>query len=376
MKLFARLILILIVVLAALSFFNTYITPFPEEKLPLPPLPPVLSVEEIARNAVREEIASISLRKKVGQLLIAGLEGQVIDTHTKKLIEEYGVGGFNLLKRNVKNREQITSLIRDLQASSSIPLFIAVDQEGGSTIRFSFLKELQSELSIKSTSTAFTIAKARGQELAALGVNMNFSPVLDSVSDKKSYLYPRTFGTTTDAIGHLGAAMVEGYEEGGVVPVPKHFPGYGNIVNDPHKKEVSLSVSERDFEEGLLPFARVIGSVDVPAIMTAHIVIDSIDSAPATLSPRILNILRNRYGFDGVIITDDLEMASTGLPPAKAAVLSIKAGADMVISTHTPKIHLEVLNALEAAVVSGELPISRIDESLERISLLKKKYLR
>ena len=325
-------------------------------------------------DPIEEKIKIMSLDEKIGQMLIIGFENQYLDDHIKTMIEKYHIGGINLLKRNIKNRKQIIELTKNLQSISSTTLFIGVDQEGGNVIRFDFLNELTGQINIKDTNQAEDIAFKRAMELKELGVNMNFSPVLDYVSDKKSYLYNRTFGTNPEKIGELGQAMIKGYQKGAIIPVAKHFPGYGNVSLDPHKNEVQINIDQNDLSRNLLPFQKLIDFDPFIAIMTAHIVVPSIDSKPATLSSMFLNeILRKQMGFKGVIITDDMEMVSAGKSVEESSLEAIIAGADMIISTYTSEKHIKIFDKIKNAVLSGEITENRIDESVRRILTLKMK---
>lgn len=356
------LLLVFIVVLVVIYFNQS------TSKKTYPSFLPTTN-EQIERES---EALGMSLDEKIGQLMIVGFENKYIDSHIRKMIKEYHIGGINLLGRNVAGREQVKQLIFDLQELAEIPLFIAADQEGGKFVRFKFLDELISQNQITDRQQAEQVAFRRAQELSELGVNMNFSPVIDYVPDQSSYLYKRTFATSPDITGELGSAMIDGYRRGGIIPVAKHFPGYGNIFPDPHKNQAILSLDEEGFEASLLPFKNVVIRNPDIAIMTAHIVIPLIDTKSATLSSKFLNeILRRRLGFKGVVITDDIEMAAVGSSPEQAAVSAIKAGADIIISTYTPEKQIMIFNALKNSVLEGEIKEERIDESVERILDLK-----
>ncbi|MBI2635063.1 MAG: hypothetical protein HYW79_00785 [Parcubacteria group bacterium] len=323
-------------------------------------------------DPVKLKISKMSLDEKIGQMMIIGFENEYVDSHVEKMIKQYHVGGINLLGRNVENRNQVRKLISDLQSISQIPLLIATDQEGGVMVRFKFLSELTPQNKIISIAQAESVAFKRAQELKELGVNMNFSPILDYVSDKNSYLYHRTFETTPENSGKLGGAMVNGYIKGGVMPVVKHFPGYSDILSDPHNNKALLRINKETFDINLVPFKKILLDSRVPAIMTAHIAIPFISQKPSTLSSEMLGgILRKQLQFEGVIITDDLEMASVGGSIEQVAVDSINAGADMLISTFTPEKQVKILNQLKKAVLNKEITEKRIDESLFRILRLK-----
>lgn len=318
------------------------------------------------------QVKEMSLDEKIGQMLIVGFEHSYLDEHIKDMITTYHVGGVNLLGRNVKDIDQVKKLTTDLQKIANIPLFIATDQEGGKISRFQFLRGMTPQIKIKDTEYAEQVAFDRARELRDLGVNMNFSPVVDYVSDRDSYLYNRTFGATPDTTGELGGAMVRGYIKGGVIPVVKHFPGYGNIAPDPHKNQAISNIAAEELELYLVSFRNIIENNPVVAIMTAHILIPEVDAKIATLSSEFLHkILRRQLGFSGVIITDELEMVSAGVSVEESAVDAIKAGADIVISTYTPQKQINIFNHLKEAVLSGEIPEKRIDESVGRILRIK-----
>jgi beta-N-acetylhexosaminidase len=192
------------------------------------------------------------------------------------------------------------------------------------------------------------------------------------VTDKKSYLYARTFATTTDATVPLAEAMLKGYSDAGIQGTIKHFPGYGNIADDPHRntagsKDVSL------YEKGLEPFKRLLQNKSDGAVMTAHIVIPGIDTKPATFSVYFLkDLLRKQWNYQGVIITDDLEMTSAGKKSIPdLAVEAVQAGNDMIISTPTASVHAKIHGAIKKAVLEGKIPLADIDASVERILRFK-----
>lgn len=339
------------------------------------------AMEQIAKRnhekKIKDKAASMTLDQKIGQLMIIGFEHNYADDHIKNMIENYGVGGVNLLARNIKDEEQMIKLSSDLQSLAStsvgIPFMIAADQEGGTVLRFKFLEHKSKQLTLNSIEKAYEEARNRGEELNRIGVTLNFAPVADYVTDKKSYLYDRTFGTTSESIAPLAMSMLKGYEDAGIKGTIKHFPGYGNITNDPHKSVAAVDPETNIYLESLVPFRKILLNNDKTAVMTAHIVIPEIDSKPATLSKKFLkDMLRDQWNFDGVIITDDLEMASAGkVPVEELAVESIKAGNDMIISTYTSSSHPKIHAAIKKAVEDGEIPVASINKSVERVLRLK-----
>jgi beta-N-acetylhexosaminidase len=366
-------LLVSLIIIATIIFSTVLYRTYSSEKIEISSIKQDVShTTVIPVNRISEKLLTMSIDEKIGQLLIVGFEHAYVDDHIKKMISEYHISGINLLGRNIRDRSQTVKLMEALQALASTTLFLATDQEGGSVSRFKFLKELTAEPKIKDMTHAYEVARTRGQELKDLGINMNFAPVLDYVSDPNSYLYMRTFATTSDAIGELGNAMIDGYKKAGVVPVAKHFPGYGNIKPDPHKNGAVVNITTEEFEKFLKPFEVAIKEGEVGAIMTAHIIIPSIDDKPATISSKFLTeILRNRLGFEGVIITDDIEMISAGASVEQIAIASIEAGADMIISTYTPRKQILIFDAIKSAIHEGRISMERIDQSVYRILSLK-----
>jgi len=324
-------------------------------------------------DPIISRVNAMSLDEKLGQMLIIGFEHTYLDKHAKKMIVQYHIGGVNLLGRNAQKRDQIKKLTTNLQKIAKIPLFIATDQEGGKFNRFKFFHELTPQIKISRNKQAEQIAFDRAKELVGIGVNMNFSPLLDYVSDTKAYLYSRTFAVDAPTTGDLGGAMIRGYLKGGVIPVAKHFPGYGNISLDPHRNTARLKTNNSELEQSLTPFRKIIADHPVMAIMTAHIIIPEVDNKPATISSRFVSkILREELGFNGVVITDDIEMISAGNAPIEQlAVDAVKAGVDIIISTYTPEKQIKIFNRLKKAVLDKEIAETMIDKSVIRILNLK-----
>lgn len=329
---------------------------------------------------VLTQISQMSLDQKIGQIIIGGFNGQILNTETKKLISVYYIGGFNILGRNVKNSAQSKKLFSDLQKlakKNELPaLLIAADQEGSQN-RFKFLKELTPQSKIKTEISAKKVAEKRAAELKSLGVNMIFSPVLDYVSDAKAYLYKRTFQKSPTETTSLGKAMIRGYLSEGVIAVPKHFPGYGNIKSDPHyfASQTSDSTAEKSVEI----FKNISTSSVSPALMTAHIIMPAIDNKPATLSSKIIgNLLKKEIGYKGLVISDELEMASASQEQGigRVAVEAFKAGHDMLIISLSPSKIPTAVAALKKAFESGELSQKQLDLSIQKILELKLKYIK
>lgn len=347
----------------------------------------VLTKEEIEENKINDIINTLSLKEKLGQMIIVGFNGYEVDLDFRDLLENHKVGGVILFKRNIKNAEQLLNLnnsIKSINSNNKLGLFISVDEEGGRITRLpkgstkfpsnkSIGKQNDKDLSYK-------IGKEIGRELSSFKFNMDFAPVLDIYSNpKNTVIKDRAFGKDSEIVKTLGTATMKGLQDSNVISVIKHFPGHGDTTLDSH---IGLPVVNHDKQRldefELIPFKEAINN-GADAVMSAHIVLPNVDKSEksATLSKTILtNILRDELNFDGVIITDDMEMGAiaNNYGARNASVEAIKAGADIILMCHTKEKQIKALEALKEAVDSGEISVERIDESVKRIIRLKRKY--
>ena len=326
-------------------------------------------------------IAEMTIEEKVGQLIMVGFDGtqanEAIETH----IRERFVGGVVLFSRNIQSPKQTAELTNQLQrlaesTAHGVPLFIGIDQEGGWVIR---LKEgatvLPGNMALGATGST-ELAERAGEitaaELAAVGVNLNFAPVMDVNNNPQNPVIDRrSFGGSPELVSRLGVAYLRGLQRNGVLGTAKHFPGHGDTTVDSHFDLPTVNHNrERIRALELHPFRAAIDA-DVAAIMTAHIVYPAFDpDRPATLSPTILtNLLREELGFDGLLITDAMEMKAIDdrYRSGEAAVMAIEAGADIVMVLWTLTKQNEVFDTLLSAVKSGRISQARLDQSVERI---------
>ena len=326
-------------------------------------------------------IAEMTIEEKVGQLIMVGFEGtqanEAIETH----IRERFVGGVVLFSRNIQSPQQTAELTNELQrlaeaTARQIPLFIGIDQEGGWVIR---LKEgatvLPGNMALGATDS-IELAERAGEitavELAAVGVNLNFAPVMDVNNNPDNpVIGRRSFGESPELVSRLGIPYIRGLQRNGVLATVKHFPGHGDTTVDSHFELPTVNHDlERIHALELQPFRAAIDA-DVAAIMTAHIIYPAFDAdRPATLSPTILtDLLRKELGFDGLLITDDMEMRAIDdrYRSGEAAVMAVEAGADIVMVLWTPTKQIEVFDALLSAVKSGRISQTRLDQSVRRI---------
>ena len=332
------------------------------------------------------------LRREIGQLLIGSLPATTITPEMRALAREFQLGGITLFKRNIEAPEQVVELSHDLQAlSAELPLWVAVDQEGGRVARlrtpFTEWPPMAALGRSGNEPLAYRFAAALASELRAVGITLDYAPVLDiHTNPKNPVIGDRALGEDAATVAKLGAAIVRGLQENGIAACGKHFPGHGDTSQDSH---LALPVVEQPPDRirrvECVPFREAIRN-DVAFIMTAHVLVPSFDDQrPATLSPSIVRgLLREELDFNGVILSDDLEMkAITDSYTAPDAVLAIAAGCDAVLlcreltkdHPHDADAHAAVLEALIHAVEDGRIPLKRAEDALARNRRAKERFL-
>lgn len=337
-------------------------------------------------DPIQAQIKAMSLEEKIGQLVMVGVDGYENDDNSQQLIERYHVGGFVLLKQNVKDVNQMRSLINSLKETNSvneIPLFLSIDEEGGRISRMpdEFMKIPSSQRigELNNTKLSYQVGSIIGEELRTFGLNMNFAPVLDVNSNPKNVVIgDRAFGEEPSLVSKLGIQTMKGLQSQSIISVVKHFPGHGDTSVDSH---VGLPTVNHDMKRlkslELVPFSSAIEN-KVDAIMMAHILLPKIDSEyPASFSKTVISdVLRKDMRFDGIVITDDITMGAIvkNYDIGEAAVKSVKAGSDIILVCHDFAKEEAVLKALQKAAQTGSISMDRIDESVNRILKLKKKY--
>ncbi|MBP2627529.1 MAG: beta-glucosidase-related glycosidase and D-alanyl-D-alanine dipeptidase [Firmicutes bacterium] len=339
-------------------------------------------------------VAQMSLEEKVGQLFMEAFRqenGKDVTTATQAVkdeIKRYHLGGVILFSENFADIEQTVNLNRNLQqAAGPIPLFIAADQEGGRVNRFRFGTNLPGNMALGasgSVDNAYIAGNILGKELAVLGLNLNLAPVLDINSNQDNPVIGiRSFGADGQAVTKMGTAYIQGLHAGDVMAAVKHFPGHGDTSVDSHLElPICLYDESRLRELEMQPFRENLLNTDM--VMAAHVAFPALDDTkvmskkdgqpvflPATLSHKILtNLLRENYGYDGVIITDAMEMKAITehFGSEKAVVGAIQAGADILLMpSHLPKAYAAVIEAVKTGVISEE----RLNQSVKRILRLK-----
>jgi beta-N-acetylhexosaminidase len=276
-----------------------------------------------------------------GQVLMVGLPGPRVEQVARELVRDLKVGGIILFARNLETPEQVWELTGALQRealrATGRPLLIAVDQEGGKVQRlkspFTLIPPARELGEAATPEEVARLARKVARELTLVGVNVNLAPVLDVARGPDCPLWDRSYGRDPHRVAALGTAAIRGYLTGGVLPVAKHFPGLGDTVIDSHEELTLAESGSATREADLFPF-RQAAAAGVPAVMTAHLLVKEWDSRPATLSPVALSTwLRGNLGFNGVIVTDDLEMGgiATRLAVPEAAREALAAGADLLL---------------------------------------------
>lgn len=344
---------------------------------------------EVQAGRIRELVASLSLEEKIGQMFMIGFEGQEPDEHVISAISDKHAGAVILFGRNVGSLEQVRALTASLQALASeaghpAGLLIATDQEGGDIKRIASIGPNYPQLMIEemgdiAATTAQNDAWSAAKDLQDIGVNTNLAPVVDVSSGWGTVMDARSYGEEPAIVADLGAAAVKGYNGATTISCPKHFPGLGYADGDSEEVLPTLNASRAELDEReLVPFQAVIDD-GAPMIMVAHLVAPSLDddATPASMSsPMINGLLRDEMGFNGVVITDDLEMGAVtdSWTVGEAAVNAVAAGADMLIIAHTAGEQDNAYEALREAVQSGEISEERIDQSVARILGMKQHY--
>lgn len=326
-----------------------------------------------------------TLREKIGQMIMIGLRGEELSQAEERLLEDYPFGGFILFGHNLKEPKQILSLCRSLWGRKrALPPFIAIDQEGGRIHRlpapFTHFPPAAALGRTRNPDFAYWVGLATARELSAVGINLNFAPVLDVNSNSNNpVIGDRSLSSDPDEVATLGCSIIQGLRDGRIIPCGKHFPGHGDTTQDSH---LELPVVKKDLAAlkavELLPFIHACRN-DIESLMTAHVLYPSLDPAhPATLSHAIITkLLRQELGYDGVVFGDDLEMQaiSKNYPLEEAVTLGIHAGVDVLMFTHQTEFAIQAHEFLcQRAEKEPEIK-ARVEESYQRIKKLKERYI-
>lgn len=332
-----------------------------------------------AADTIEEYINGMTLREKVGQLILLGIQGQGFDAKDISYIKKINPGGIIFYGRNLKDADDIPHLISRITAlsrKSTLPMFFAVDQEGG------LVHRVEGEVyrppsapaigAANSEELSREVGQSVGGALKALGVNINLAPVLDVPADiRSSPMAMRSFSSDSIAVARLGTAYIRGLKDAGVLATAKHFPGIGRAIKDSHRGIIRIKWKDPDERDNdTMPFRTAVQE-GVDIIMMGHFIAEPGDAANlVSLSPYWMNeVLRENMGFKGLILVDNIEMKAIkeAMPIQEAAVRSFQSGADIIMVSHEKRNQEKVFNALLDAVRKGVVSRQRLNESLTRI---------
>ena len=345
-----------------------------------------VTYESVAQSELSPEqkvdklVANMSDSDKVGQLLMIGIHGTTLNDDAKFMLNEYRVGGIILFDRNMESKNQVKTLIADInkagKSAGLTPLFLGIDQEGGAVARMDdkLIKVPHAEeLGNAPIEQAASLAKQSGAELKDLGFNINFAPVADL-----GLTYGRSYSTNPDEVVRYAGAVGKAYDEAGLWYSYKHFPGIGKTDVDLHADTSIVPVSkEALLSEDTKVFVDLIkqSKPNTYTIMVSHAMYPQIDpDHPASLSKTIItDWLRKDMGYNGVVVTDDMDMGALAkhYTFGDMAVQSILAGSDILLVCHEYEHMQAAYNGLMKAVKDGRISKERLDESVKRILLMK-----
>jgi len=331
-------------------------------------------------------VQNMTLDQKLGQMMIVQFVGPTYSLDLSTMISQYHVGAALLFtaNNNIADKVQLKGLIQQMQSnssSSSIPMIVAIDQEGGTVDRLKALDGPRTAAADIGATNDPGKAMAAGiqdaQDLASYGFNLNLAPVVDVTNVYNPQLYDRTYGNNAALVTKMAQAYLQGLQQSGKVSgTLKHFPGLGDVGVDPHLGVPDLYRSKSDLEAiDWAPYRALIQQGNVHAIMVTHEIVHAIDSSlPSSLSYKVVTgILRNELGFQGVIMTDSLTMEgiTAYYTEAQAAAMAVEAGSDLLMGASNPADVASMIQGIKQAIDSGEINQQRIDDSVRRILMLK-----
>lgn len=325
----------------------------------------------------------LTLEEKIGQLMMVGFDGKTLPGHIKNWLATGRIGGVYLFARNIESPQQVKKLVDDCHTAAKYPILVGIDQEGGIVARLrEGFTESPGAMALGASGDrqlAEDVAYMMGQELIAMGINWDFAPVADITHNiDNPSVGTRSLGTDKDHVSQFIRAQVRGFQRAGIAATVKHFPGLGNTAVDTHDALARISGSvDYLYEQDLVPFRAAIDE-GVACVMTTHVLFEELDAEhPTTLSPIVINrLLRDEMGYGGAVCTDCMEMnaITDAYGAAESAVLTVLAGVDMVMFSHTQERQEQAYQAVLAAVKSGRITEDRINQSVARIQTLTQQY--
>lgn len=342
----------------------------------------IVSSDMSLDEKVEAIMASMSKTEKLGQMVMIGIQGTDVTEDSLFMLHQYHIGGIILFDRNMRSKAQVANLNKKLQdqCNEKVPLFIAIDEEGGIVSRMKDdLIPPPSQRSIADSgdsNEAYKSAYNIANELKKMGFNVNFAPVAD-VGNRE-----RNFSNDANTVAQFVRAAVDGYSHAGIVCALKHFPGIGRGEQDTHVDSVEVNDDfDAIYNSDMLPFRNVISNQDLDnyMVMVSHVTYPAFaGDTPACISPVIMkDILRKDLGYQGIIITDDLEMGAVSNYYGfdRIGVEAVKAGADIVLVCHEYQHGADVYLGLLEALEAGEITQEEVDNSVRRILKYKLQHI-
>lgn len=331
---------------------------------------------------IEEILKSMTLDEKIGQMMIIFYNAQEMDNTLKKAIEEVKPGGFILFGNNVTTYEKTLKFVKDIKKLSETPMFIGIDEEGGNVQRLLQLKDYDitdipymSKVGDKNdVNITYNIGKVLAEELRVFGINMDFAPVIDVLTNSNNKVIgKRAFGSDPDLVSKNGQKLADGLMDNGVIPVFKHFPGHGNTSVDSHSDlPVVNKTKEELLESDLIPFVDAIKN-NAKVIMIGHLAVPNLtnDNTPASLSKELItDFLKGELAYKGLVITDALNMGALTNYYSEDEICgqAVHAGVDILLMPNGSR---KCLSSVKEAIKSGDVKESMIDESVKKILKLK-----
>lgn len=337
------------------------------------------------------DFPSLPIKRKIGQLFFIGIAGPELDDATQRLLDRIQPGGVCLFARNIREAGQTRRLLDQLRETSVVTPFVSLDQEGGLVDRLRrVVTPMPAASRIRTVGEARRFGSLIAETIRILGFNADFAPVVDVINDARASLsnglHSRAFGRSAGQSAELACGFITGLQEGGIIGCIKHFPGLGASQVDSHEELPLVPVPYEEMDStDLFPYKSVLNSGFAGAVMVAHAAYPKLDLQetaqngkllPASLSYNfVTKLLRKNLGFEGVVLTDDLEMGAIAknFGIGEACRKAVMAGEDMLAICASADAVNEGYEAMCSAVREGMITESRIDQSLQRISLLKSK---
>jgi beta-N-acetylhexosaminidase len=320
-----------------------------------------------------------ALDHDVAGLFCIGFHGKTASPEVKELVRR-GVHGVILFARNVEDAEQVAALVAELKRLAPGPLLVAADQEGGRVARlrapqgFTELPPMRAIGEAGDAALAREVGGLLGRELRAVGIDQDYAPVVDvDTNPANPVIGDRSFSRDPEIVGRLGAALAVGLQAEGVAACAKHFPGHGDTSQDSHKDLPRLPHGLDRLRDVELPPFRALARANVASVMTAHVVFEALDARrPATLSPDVMRLLRTEVGFEGCVVSDDLEMSAVAehFPLEEAAPGAVLAGVDALLVCHRADVQHRAIDLVRRAVEDGRIPRERLAEARRRVGAL------